>query len=117
MARILLVESDNNVSGLFRLILEAEGYEVDSCTSGGKALEIVEEGKTNLVITANGLSGTMNGNELCEKIRERKLELITFMITGGNLPTNPMADLSWRKPTKPSNLLRTIAHLLKTVKK
>lgn len=66
--RILLVEDNDFMLGLFSSFLESEGHDVTGCNSGEEALSLYEQGDFPLVITDIVMPG-MDGLELCQRIR------------------------------------------------
>jgi len=79
--RILLVEDDETILASFHLILEDEGYQVDTAATGRRALERAEKGKYGLVILDIKLPD-MRGIEVARKIRERDDGINMVIMTG-----------------------------------
>lgn len=50
MAKILVVEDDKSLSESYALLLQKEGYEIDSAASGDEALEKAESFQPNLIL-------------------------------------------------------------------
>ena len=70
MARkILVVEDDHNISGLIRMYLEKEGFEVRSAFDGGAALEMFRAETPDMVLLDIMLP-VLDGWAVCSKIRE-----------------------------------------------
>ena len=55
--RILLVEDSDDVRGLMTLILEAEGYHVDSAHSAEEGLRLLDDSAYDLVVSDYALPG------------------------------------------------------------
>lgn len=79
--RILLVEDDETILASFHLILENEGYQVDTAATGRQALERAEKGKYGLVILDIKLPD-IRGIEVARKIRERDNGINMVIMTG-----------------------------------
>lgn len=77
---ILIVEDDAPTLRLERVLLEEEGYSVDSVGSGEEAIEAVTAKKPSLVLLDIGLPD-MDGFTTCQRIRELSRVPI-IMVTG-----------------------------------
>lgn len=69
MRNILIVEDEPHVVRVMQLALENSGYEVGVANNGEQALEILEKGAPDLLITDINMP-RMSGEELCNKIEE-----------------------------------------------
>ena len=69
-ARLLLVDDDDDVRGVAAAMIEEAGYDVVTADSGAAALDAVERGGIELVITDIVMPG-MSGVELARELRER----------------------------------------------
>ena len=78
---ILVVDDEECVLNVLRDILECEGYEVTTATSGDEALRAFEMKSFKAVFTDVGMPG-MSGWELARAIRERDEEIPVAVITG-----------------------------------
>lgn len=85
--KILLVEDQPDVAKMFGLLLKRKGYEVVICHSAEKALEVFEETAPDVALIDIGLP-TMDGYELCRKLRMMPAGRSTIMIaqTGWGQP-------------------------------
>lgn len=81
MKKALVVEDREELIYLFKAYMKKVGLEVDSFTSGIKALDNFSAGKYDLIILDIGL-GDMTGVDLCLKIREIDTEAYIIAITG-----------------------------------
>ncbi len=81
MNTILVVDDDADLRDAFQGFLEIFGYKVFSFSSGGEALEFLENNKVSLVIT-DLVMPNMNGLELSKIIREKYKDLRILMLTG-----------------------------------
>jgi DNA-binding response OmpR family regulator len=66
--RILMVEDDDGIALPLRRTLEREGYEVDRVATGGGGLDLVAEGRPDLVVLDLGLPD-MDGLDVCRQLR------------------------------------------------
>lgn len=69
MADILIVEDNEELAGLLRDFLQAEGYSCETARSGEKAIQRWEENPVRLIVLDIMLPG-MDGFAVCQKIRE-----------------------------------------------
>ncbi len=68
MAKVLLVEDDNNLREIFEMRLQAEGYETLSASDGEEALVIATKEKPDLII-ADVMMPKLSGFEMLETLR------------------------------------------------
>lgn len=68
-ASILVVDDDQEIAELVEIHLREEGYEVYKAYNGQQALLLFEQEQIDLVILDIMMPG-MDGNEVCEKIRD-----------------------------------------------
>ena len=80
--RILAVDDEPTLAGLMGRVLSAEGHEVVTATTPEAALEHLEAGRFDLLITDLGLGTGMNGWELIERVRARRPEIRVVLATG-----------------------------------
>lgn len=79
--RILIVDDEAMIRDLCSHILTAEGYAVTTMSSGEAALEELQRGSTDLLITDIKMPG-MDGLELFERVRNLNSDIVTVFITG-----------------------------------
>jgi signal transduction histidine kinase/CheY-like chemotaxis protein len=80
-AKVLVVDDEDFVRDLLREILENDGCEVHSASSGSEALRIFEETHFDGVFTDVGMPG-MSGWELASAIRQQSEMIPIAVITG-----------------------------------
>lgn len=80
MARILVVDDEENIRLLYKEELEEEGYEVETAASGPEALEKIRARKPDAVTVDIKMPG-MDGLELLAKIREIDMVLPVVIST------------------------------------
>ena len=111
--RILLVDDDETIIAPFQLILQKEGYQVDTASTGRQALEKAKEMEYQMVISDIVLPD-IRGIEVAKKIREFNRNIRLIIITGfpdlaDSLETIDLGiDEILIKPIKPDELLRAV---------
>jgi len=81
--RILVVDDEPDIRDILKILLEAEGFEVEEASNGREALEKIERRPPDLVITDYVMPDT-DGEELCRKIKRDILvrHIPVIMLTG-----------------------------------
>ncbi len=79
-ARILIVEDEDTLSASLKRVFSREGYEVDTVGSAELALDILERGSYDVIVTDIILPG-IDGIELLRIIRERLRDQIVIVVT------------------------------------
>lgn len=69
MAKVLLVEDDNNLREIFEMRLQAEGYQTVSARDGEEALSVAVKEKPDLII-ADVMMPKLSGFEMLETLRQ-----------------------------------------------
>ncbi len=69
--KILIVDDDRDILEVMGLIMESEGYEVDLMSSGQKIFDHISIFNPDLIIL-DVMLGTMDGREICKKIKNTK---------------------------------------------
>jgi len=111
--RILLIDDDETIIVPFQLILQKEGYQVDTASTGLQALEKAGEMEYQMVISDIKLPD-VQGIEVAKKIRELNRNTRLIIITGfpdlaDSLETIDLGiDEILIKPIKPDELLRAV---------
>ncbi len=80
MSRILVVEDENGMRTLLRIVLEKDGHQVFTASDGTAGLAVVTQEALDLVIADIRMPG-LDGVGLLAAIRERGLDLPVIMIT------------------------------------
>ncbi|GAB4170312.1 MAG: hypothetical protein Kow00108_04320 [Calditrichia bacterium] len=81
LGKVLVVDDEDHVREVLKDFLEALAYEVDTAEDGSDALNKIEPGKYDLVIS-DLLMPKMDGLELLERIRKIDKSVVFLMITG-----------------------------------
>jgi EAL domain-containing protein (putative c-di-GMP-specific phosphodiesterase class I) len=91
--QILLVEDDEDLSHLIKVLLRSRQYEVDTAMTGAEALDQVRKHQ-DLILLDRGLPD-MEGLEICRKIREdrRTRGIPVIMLTARSSPTDRLEGL------------------------
>ncbi|HET8666817.1 MAG TPA: ATP-binding protein [Terriglobales bacterium] len=79
--RILVVDDEPNVLLTVEAILKQEGYEVDACSDGSKAVAAIHERHYDLVLTDLKMPG-VDGLAVLAEVRKRSPNTVTLMMTG-----------------------------------
>ena len=82
MARILLVEDEENLQLLYRQELEADGHEVLCASDGKSAARMALEAQPDVVIMDINLPQNMDGMESMSKILSQNREIPVIINTG-----------------------------------
>jgi DNA-binding NtrC family response regulator len=120
MARILVVDDDDQIRALLRVTLEREGHEVVEAADGNIALTLYHQSPADLVIT-DIIMPEKEGIEMIMELRRSDPEVKIIAISGGG-SMNPVSYLKWasefgaqRSFTKPidrEDLLTAVGELL-----
>ncbi len=110
--RLLLVEDEPTQRLLLERLLEQAGYVVDSAQSGVEALEMIAQGRYQMMLTDWDMPG-MNGITLCRHVREANLPMYLYilLLTANSSTSEVVAGLEagaddyLRKPADKSELL------------
>jgi two-component system NtrC family response regulator len=83
--KILLVEDNETLATLIKIMLEDEGFTIEHSNRGDKALELIVKKNYDIVITDIKLPGA-NGNDILDFILKNNLNSIVIIITAyGNI--------------------------------
>ena len=120
--RVLIVEDEAAVRGMFRQILIDAGHEVREAANGKEALEVLDAGWRPDLILLDLLMPVMNGWQLRAAQRDRPdLRDIPVVLVSGSPPRIQPIEAkalqvaaSLRKPVRADVLLRTVEMVLVT---
>ncbi len=123
MPRILVVDDEEQVRRVLRLVLERAGYEVDTAADGNEAVAVFDPVRHDVVIT-DIVMPEKEGIETIQELRQKSSGVRIIAISGGGR-ISPEEYLDWAKRfgvhctfTKPINrdeLLGTLAALTAVV--
>ena len=120
-ARILVVDDQPEMVSIVAEVLEAEGYEVASATSGTEALALVQRLRPDLVLL-DVVLGDANGVDLCRRIKSDPALAGVFVILISGVATrldervaglDGGADEYLLKPFQPPELLARVSSLMR----
>ncbi|MBP1739299.1 MAG: response regulator transcription factor [Deltaproteobacteria bacterium] len=117
--RILVVDDDEMVLMALDELLKPEGYEVQTVASGTEALQKLDEGAYDLIMT-DVIMPEMDGFELCKRIREKEKyrEIPVVFLTAKTRDEDRVrgleagANLFLSKPISPDKLLGIVSSTL-----
>ena len=130
MAKIIVIDDEEDIRNVLKQVLERAGYEVEVAESGKEGLELLKEGGGDLVITDVIMPG-MDGVSLTREIREKFRDTRILVISGGgnvapksyepgaisttaflSSAKNAGADQTMTKPFDRKELIQVISELL-----
>jgi CheY-like chemotaxis protein len=114
MARILLVEDDQDVREMLVDSIAHSGHSVTAAQNGDAALVLLDKGEFDLLITDVRMPGAVNGFALASIARRLRPTLRIICATGyADAREEPgTCDLVLRKPFSARKIVDLIAHLL-----
>jgi two-component system response regulator PilR (NtrC family) len=83
--KILVVDDEKSMCDFLEIMLNKEGYEVASTTSGEKALELLDNNLYSMVLTDVKMPG-VDGFEVLRKTKEVSPDTVVIMITAYGSP-------------------------------
>jgi len=83
--KILVVDDEKSMCDFLEIMLQKEGYEVTSTTSGEKALELLDDNLYSMVLTDVRMPG-VDGFEVLRKTKEASPDTVVIMITAYGSP-------------------------------
>jgi CheY-like chemotaxis protein len=119
MSRVLIVDDSESIINFLRLVLESEGYEVDTACDGVDGLARVHQSLPDLVITDSIMPG-MDGFALLHALRaDPATEAVpVVMLTAGDphdpdhLVRDPQPDAFVKKSSDVTPLLAEVRQAL-----
>jgi DNA-binding NtrC family response regulator len=117
MKRILVVDDDLGILDSTKQILEIDGYEVETASTGGEGLKKIESTFFNLALFDIKLPD-MEGTDLLEKSHKIRPAMKKIMVTGyaslenSVISLNAGADAYILKPVDPDMLLAKVKEKL-----
>ena len=77
---VLVVDDDRSMCELMQAALEKRGHEVESCTGGAEALELISDHDFSAVVTDLNLD-KMSGLEICKFVTENRPDVPVLVVT------------------------------------
>ena len=117
--RILVIDDDTALAEMIGLVLEADGFAVDLCEDGTRALEVFRDVRPDLILLDLMLPG-LDGIEVCRLIRAESDVPIIMLTAKSDTPDvveglEAGADDYVAKPFKPQELVARIKTRLRRV--
>ena len=121
MARILIVDDETDLRGMFKMLFESNGYEVIEASNGNEAIELYRSSPVDLII----MDVFMPEKEGIETILELTSEFpdvnVIAISGGGKVGTRDCLDSAlefgakrvFTKPVTADRLLRAVEQILK----
>ena len=110
---ILVIDDDVKLANSFKLVLESEGYIVDTAYTGSDALFMMKKKAYDLIFLDFYLPDIL-GDKVAEQIEKRHKDSTIVFISGySSFPDGVEEDDLLVKPIDPDNLLRTAKKKLK----
>ena len=78
--RILVVDDEQDYCDVLKMILEGRGYAVDTCNDGREALNLLEKGSFDIVVSDLNMP-VMDGYELLREIKSRDYDCEVIILT------------------------------------
>ena len=124
MARILVVDDDPDFVEITRMILEANGYLVDTAANGEQALKKLHQSLPDLVLLDVMMSSVLDGVNLTHTIAQDPalkhvpivmISSIASSPEAGMFPTDEYIPIdAWiSKPVQPNALLDKVAQFIR----
>ncbi len=79
-SRVLVVDDDRSMCELMQAALEKRGHEVEACTRGAEALELISNRDFGAVVTDLNLE-KMSGLDICKYVTENRPEVPVLVVT------------------------------------
>ncbi len=123
MTKVLVADDDPDFVEITSMILEREGYEVESAASGDEALERMRASRPDLLLLDVMMSTVLDGVNVSFAMSEdAQLKSIPIVMIS-SIPDSPNADQfptdeyvpisAWiTKPVNPGSLLQTVKRLV-----
>ena len=112
---ILIIDDDINLTNTFKLILQIEGFNVDTASTGLQGLHKVNKTDFDLVIVDMSLPDMM-GDEIAETIKKINGNIKIIILTGYNAFQEGIEDKYINeilmKPIEPEDLIKAINKIL-----
>lgn len=113
MNRILVVEDEPSMVMGLRDNLEFEGYQVETVTDGKKGLEMIIQGKFDLVLL-DVMLPNMSGFDICKKVRNQNIHTPIILLTAKGEEIDKVLGLELGADdyiTKPFSLRELLARI------
>jgi CheY-like chemotaxis protein len=112
---VLCIDDDSLVLHTRKLVLESQGFSVETATSGKEGLRLFHSGQIDAVVVDYGMP-EMNGVEVAAFLRQQVRQLPIVMLSAfPSLPDEAkgLVDAFVRKGETPDVLMNTLASLIR----
>lgn len=111
--RILIIEDNPDIAALLCAMLTREGFPVSTAEDGTTALQLIEQGGIDLLITDIGLPPPLDGIETVRRARQCNPALRSLFISGNGASRlyDPTRDDFVSKPFNERELLGCVWEL------
>ena len=122
MEKILIVEDDRATRKALQQLLEAEGFGVESASTGAEALTTFRTARPHFVILDLKLP-ELNGQDVCRQLRKESEEVPILILTGSADEVDRVlllelgADDYVTKPFSPKELLARVRAVLRRARR
>ena len=120
MGKILIVDDNEDVLQIMQLLLSSRGYQVQICSKGGEAFDLIKQIQPALIFLDIHLSGGIDGRIICKEIKTfqetKHIPVILFSanIIKGTTLDESLADDFVAKPFDIHELLLKVNKLIGT---
>lgn len=117
--RILVIDDEPHNTEALNLLLEKEGYKIDSAASGEEALDILEKKTFEIVLTDLFLPG-VSGIDILKKVKEDAPQTNVIVVTGqasAETAVEAMKEGAFDYITKPFNFEKLKIQVAKAAEK
>jgi DNA-binding response OmpR family regulator len=114
--RILIVEDDDALRGLYRMALSLAGYAVEEASDGLVALNVIDNHPPDLIILDLMLptvSGYVVQQDISARSRTRAIPIVVVTGTADELVDQLEVACVLRKPVTPDDLVLTVLSCLR----
>ncbi len=117
-SRILIVDDDDIIRGLFEAVLSRAGYGTESVTNGEEALVMLATAEFDLVLTDRNMP-VLDGVGLIRTLRAAGSRIPVMMVSGslannGGLPADVRDEIAVALP-KPASVSELLAGVVRTL--
>ena len=113
--RVVVVDDQLDAADMLAAALELDGYQVQTATSGERALPLIEQFRPHMVLLDVAMPG-MDGHELTRELRQRYGDAMVLIAVSGSDPddarvtqTFDSVDHYFRKPVDLAALRRLLS--------
>ncbi len=115
-SRILIVDDEEAVASMLKVVFETDSYDVTTAASAAEALPLLGANSFEVVLTDMKMETDIAGYEVVRAARELSGRTVIIILTAFPLLAKDWraagADAALSKPTNMSVLLKTVSDLL-----